>query len=321
MSKEIDVLLSLNPSTYVTSGTSGGKLETNFADISLEAGQRLMHERVNFFKLQIDGNKVINPELGPEDVSCFYSTENELTARETRAGMAIRQVLLEEPEHTLVIWFSPKNEEYKYKESRITVGYKVVNDKGVKEMQSYGIPTDHSPEELLHIAWMLNEFCNEKNKLDNPEELRACPLIIHLPEAENPWDFLHEMVPLEEVWESIRSGEAKKIREEVTKVAREVAPQVQMLLQAAHTPLQRIEAIRYGEKLMSERGFSIDYSKLTCLVSIATSEFSYTSFGPNNTLHKGEKKFVRNCGVCGKKINAEIESGYKCTCGGMYEGC
>ena len=32
-------------------------------------------------------------------------------------------------------------------------------------------------------------------------------------------------------------------------------------------------------------------------------------------------KFVKNCGNCGKPINAFISKGYKCSCGGVFEGC
>ncbi|MEK7470485.1 MAG: hypothetical protein AAB622_00555 [Patescibacteria group bacterium] len=34
-----------------------------------------------------------------------------------------------------------------------------------------------------------------------------------------------------------------------------------------------------------------------------------------------EGKMVRNCGKCGKTINRVIFKGYKCDCGGVYEGC
>lgn len=36
----------------------------------------------------------------------------------------------------------------------------------------------------------------------------------------------------------------------------------------------------------------------------------------------GERKYVKNCGACGVKIECVISSGYKCkSCGGTYEGC
>lgn len=34
-----------------------------------------------------------------------------------------------------------------------------------------------------------------------------------------------------------------------------------------------------------------------------------------------EGRLVRNCGKCGKTINRVIFKGYKCDCGGVYEGC
>jgi len=34
-----------------------------------------------------------------------------------------------------------------------------------------------------------------------------------------------------------------------------------------------------------------------------------------------DAKFVKNCGNCGKPINAYICKGYKCSCGGVYGGC
>ncbi len=45
------------------------------------------------------------------------------------------------------------------------------------------------------------------------------------------------------------------------------------------------------------------------------------SSGEVNGVNAEGGKFVRNCGNCGKRINAVIGSGYRCSCGGVYEGC
>ena len=53
-------------------------------------------------------------------------------------------------------------------------------------------------------------------------------------------------------------------------------------------------------------------------VSCPPMTFSEYALAKTNII---EVKFVKNCGNCGKPINAYICKGYKCSCGGVYEGC
>ncbi len=73
---------------------------------------------------------------------------------------------------------------------------------------------------------------------------------------------------------------------------------------------------------MKRSGFLGD-NPIGCPPGIATSGVVYTSntteaynYSSNETA-----KFVKNCGNCGKVINAFISKGYVCSCGGVYWGC
>ncbi len=53
-------------------------------------------------------------------------------------------------------------------------------------------------------------------------------------------------------------------------------------------------------------------------ISCPPATFSEYILGKQNII---DAKFVKNCGKCGKPINTYICKGYKCSCGGVYEGC
>ena len=326
-------VLSLNPHTYQNDALPN-RLAVNLADIALEAGNKPISERINPYILQVtqDG-KVINPDLGIEDVSIFYTDENELRERESAAGLRIRDCLLNKPVGTVAVWLSPPNPQYKYEEGRITVGHNCNNINNVKIMDSYGIPTtEFTPEDYLHIGWKLSELTDDVLKLESPEDLRGNPIIFYLQPDISPWTLLKSYIPLEEVWETIESGEVHAKRVNALEAAYRVAPQVFEQIQSAQDSYDLINAIKFGEREMANNGFSIDISKLACEFEVAmTTETSYiqtyTSLTANKTLqmvtvdagdglgplefkancgHKNKRPFgklLSHCESCGKQIN------------------
>ncbi len=322
--------LSLDPRSYIGQETSG-RLAVNLADIALEAGKGTLEKRINPFKLVVEDGKVINPELGSEDVWVYYNSETELEKKETKAAIEIRHCLLNKPDGTLAVWLSPPNPKYDYQEGRITVGYNCTLD-GIKTMKSYGIAVDSfTPEQFLSIGLRLAESTEDGyHFLNEPEDLRSTPIIFPLPENEYPWDYLEKFIPLPAVWERIKSGEAEQKRQEVSRDAEEIAPEVQRKIQNAESFYGQIEAIRWAERQMAERGHKIDDSKLTCSILVLSTTTPYqhihTAIGTSGEVKglmvsSGEAKYVKNCGKCGRTINKKISAGYRCICGGIYKGC
>jgi hypothetical protein len=315
--------LKFDPRPY-TSELDAEKLAVNLADIAIEARVGPVRERINPYTLVVtqDG-RVINPQLGEEDIVSLYRTETPLDIKETQAAVKIREALLYDPVGSVAVWFSPASPSYGYMEGRITVGYTRLEN-GVKDMQSYGIPVvDTTPVELLYQAWRLAEFSNRQYILNNPEDLRSEPIVFLLPDQENPWEFLSRYLPYPDVWEAIISNDAQVLKEKALDVARQVSPTVLNKILVSKTFNEKVSAIEYGIVGMGDLGMMIDMDKLVCPINAPSMTSSYysVSSGDGGTKVEGEHKFVRNCGQCGKPIHDFIPKGYRCSCGGVYEGC
>ena len=293
----------LDPNSY-TAPNDLGPLTVNLADITTEAALGPLGERVVPFTLIYveEKNIVINPELSEEkDVLAYYKTDTELEREETRAGCAMRDHLIDEPDGTLSVWLSPYDEQRP--EGRITVGY-VDTEDGVKKAKSYGIPTlDMPPRQMLYIAWRLGEFSDEVYRLDDPEDLRKVAIKLKVPEGE-PWEFLREYIPLPESWEAIISREADLKKEEKLKSAREIAPKVLPMLIAARNIHEQDQALAYARQQMAARGHHIDTGRLVCdKVLDVNYGFQYTLLAANGTFiveysEKGKKHKLAKCGKC-----------------------
>jgi hypothetical protein len=72
-------------------------------------------------------------------------------------------------------------------------------------------------------------------------------------------------------------------------------------------------------KEMQNTGF-LGKSSISCPF-VLQSFSNYTTSRASIFTFTTEGKYVKNCGKCGKKIETVIREGYKCDCGGVYEGC
>lgn len=302
--------ISLDPSSY-SNDTGSQKLAVNIADVATEAGFGPPEKRITPFTLKQVGNKVINEELGPDDVTTYYISETSRDAAESEAGYLIRDALLKRPERTVAVWFSPPYSTDEHSEGRLTVGYNVPHS-SVKEMESYGLPTaDFTPEQLMYMAWRLSEYTTALLFIDNPEKLRSTPIFIELTENQNPWEFLKDFIPLPEVWDAIKTGEVNKQRQKILASANEIAPNTLFRLQHATSYLEQVGIIREMENQMKQRGHEIDQSKLDCPTSVtatSTYQLSYTDLDKDGTVLKtrleissGKWEYhfgsCRNCGA------------------------
>jgi hypothetical protein len=105
-------------SRYATKPPSA--VAADLAAVSIEYSQA--PTRVYPFLLALHGSTVVNPELGPHDISTMYSSHTKLDRMEREAGLSMRDCLLHKPEGTLAIWISPPGGPLNYPESRIVVG-------------------------------------------------------------------------------------------------------------------------------------------------------------------------------------------------------
>lgn len=253
--------------------------------------------RVNPFYLKIIGDKVVNPDLGEGDVSNYYN----LDTKEGRAGLKIREVLLHESDGTISVWISPPGGEENYFEGRIVVGI----NRG-DNMESYGICTKFNPKECLEIARNLGL------EIEDPEKLREDVIIIK--DELNPWDYLRKKIPLDEVWDSIASGEVYIHKQEVIKYATIVTNILEPFLKYMVGKWEQIVVGAWLEKLMMSFGYKI----MGGVCGILNSEI----LGKVASLSGEIVKFVKNCGQCGIYIGKLIGKGYRCQkCGGEYAGC
>ena len=296
------------------------------AALSLETAiDKPPKERINPFSLVVWKSRVIDDASGEKkDVSEHYSSETALADAENKAGLKIRECLLFEPDGTLSVWISPPGGPLNYEEGRLVFGI-IRTIKGIKTLESYGICTLFSAEHCLDLARQIP--ADNQPQLEKPEDLRKEIFIIR--EHDNPLELLRTIFPLPEVWDSIESGEAKKLKEEARTDALECVLLYEAALRNANTDWERTLVGAQIEREMRERGRQINSGPCgsTNTDSLDSSSFvhAHTSIGPDGKVIGTSSEtgnFVKNYGNCGVKINAVIPKGYRCpNCGNTYKGC
>jgi len=301
----------------------------DLASFAIESSVDLpLEKRVNPFVLEVtkDG-RVINSALGPEDVSKYYSDSSELDRVEKEAGLKIRDCLLSEPDGTLAAWISPPGGPLEHEEGRIVVGLNKESN-NTKIAESYGICVNFSSQECLEISKSLSNYTDSKKTINNSEDLRGEVFIIMPPEGK-PWEFLREHIPADKIWDSIESGQASLIKQQAVWDAVEVAKTAMQFVSTAQSEQDHILAGALAESLMRSKGWNISSGPCGSLNSeLLTNSgaflHSHLQIGPEGDV-TGVKiemgNFVKRCGECRKEINKVIKAGYKCSCGGTYEGC
>lgn len=304
-------------------------LINDLASLAIESSVDLpLEKRVNPFVLEVTNDgRVINPALGSKDVIEYYSDTSELDRIEKGAGIKIRDCLLSEPDGTLSIWISPPGGPLEYEEGRVVVGFNR-EDSGTRFLESYGICVDFSSQDCLEISKRLSNYTRSSQTISNSEDLRGKVFIITPPESK-PWEFLREHVPMNNVWDSIESGQVLHIKQQAIEDAGEVARTTMGLISVAQSEQDYIQAGAYAETFMRSKGWNIASGACgslngDLLASTGTFLHSHFQIGSEGNVIRAKTemgKFVKKCGNCGKEINKVIRAGYKCSCGGIYEGC
>jgi len=303
----------------------GTSFTAGLASLAIEATRdHPFHERVNPFILEIRDSRVIDPSLGDRDVADFYPGKTPLDREERKAGLAIRDTLISAPDGTLTVWISPPGGPANYSEGRIVVGLIKIVD-GRKIIDSYGICHEFSPSECLGFFRRLGDWSNASDVINDPEELRS--RIVTIPPTEtNPWQLMRDIVPLDEVWDAVESGSAKRLKAEVEKDTAEIATWVMPRIKLATSERDLVKIGAMAETAMMNRGWNLSSSPCGLLNSdlLGSVSFFSTSLSSGGLVlgsSESHGKYVHNCGQCGIGIYKYIEKGYRCSCGGVYEGC
>ncbi len=151
---------------------------------------------------------------------------------------------------------------------------------------------------------VLNSAILFEAELDNPETLRDT-----LFESDDTEENILKLL----AWVQEVSGEAVNLTSHKTHKD-----------QAQYFAKQIINGVDHSQIIqeMLQTGFLGEFS-ISCKTVNNPASFSnyILSRAAINSIETSEGKYVEKCGNCGKEIKAVIRKGYKCSCGGVYEGC
>jgi len=283
-------------------------------------------DRVNYYRLKKilgkDGQfKIIEPDLGAKDISAFYVYETKIDERESSAGIRMRKAVIEGIPDTAMVWISPSGGESDYQEGRIVIQ---INDSSGADC--YGICLPESFTKFLEVSERLTDFLKIDPVLE-VEKLRETPFLVSVSEEEFFYLMKEVMPEFDELWDYISSGNAKSRKGKVYRDAQWVAKRVRPMIASARTRVDFIMAGATAEQLMVSRGHKIGASSCGVrnidLLSSSSPLSASLSIRPGTASETfGGKKFIKNCGNCGKKLNRQMKAGDKCPfCGGTYLGC
>ena len=321
--------LAFDTRAYVKPGSRKEAFASQLTAYVREASEgEKIADRVNYYRLVKvlgeDGQpaKVVDPNLSSEDISVFYVYKTEINKRESLAGNKMRTGVLENPSNTSMLWISPSGGESNYREGRMVIQ---ANDPDGADC--YGICLPESFTRFLEVSKQLTGFL-EIDAISGIEELRETPITLPIPEEELLF-LMKKVIPeLDEVWDYIASGKAKSKKDKVYHDAQWVAERVRPMIVAARTPMDFIRAGAAAERLMISKGHKIGVSScgernIDLLGSSSPLSVSSSIRKPGMMSEtSGGKKFIKNCGNCGRKLNRQMKAGDKCPfCGGTYLGC
>ena len=244
--------------------------------------------------------KLISPQTGiPVEKSVERSSA--LGNRELEAFLKI-QDWAANFEEGIAVWISPPHKD------RSQLSKIIISDiryQGLTKMLfNRAILLDINGQDCLELA---KNVRGDWVSLDSPEDLRSNPLFMDGWTGNQLVNFLETNIRDTNSWQVIREGEDLVEKEKAIAKAN-------YLYDGIFTG-----EIRYDDELVRRtiedeiRLGTFGSSPVSCPPT-AFEAFYVNSFKP-------DIKYVRNCGNCGRKIDKPISKGYRCVCGGVYEGC
>jgi hypothetical protein len=275
-------------------------------------------ERLFSGTLLIEKEKLVDPTYGP----LRLRNETSLDRLENMAVERIIKLAQETPD--FIVWISPPSKNYT--ESRFII-YFPKKEGDSLQMDYITICSPHSLESCLFTAKQLLTFSSQNLPLiEDEDELRSTPIGVWVsPPYQNWLELMQDALPFPEIWEAIRKGkhienvlEAQRVAQKLTE---EFYPEI--------ITSSGLEEIRTGAKLelkAQKYGFPLQLVG-SCGMSNLAFLREMERLTPFTFLHSlpsisESGKYVKNCGNCGKPIEAVIPKGFRCpSCGGIYQGC
>lgn len=297
-----------------------GSLVFDTASLAIEASDEAGIPRVNpHYFIKRGENYVGAPGKDKRDVADMF-VPGDLG---TKAAKEIRRRLIEDTSNFAYVWISAQDP---WPEARIEIGAKkLTKSKRFDYIKAYGISTTLSPEGCLKLGQFLVSISPKDYEFPtSTKELRSQVIKLSVPEGQDPFEFLSKIIDLPEknIFQSILDGSADKNKAGAIKAAVIATEPVRSNPQVIY--LNPFVYGAYVEDRMEYLGFEMNPTKFGCGASNKSALDSTTTTANEygfNTPTSTEGKFVKNCGSCGKPINAYISKGYTCSCGGVYEGC
>lgn len=325
-------------------GKPSHQIHQDVASFVLEAGDRSLAQRVNPVVLDNSafGGLIKENSLGAEDMATkriLRWAEKDTPATEIRTQSfplseteildGLRSSVNLSPD-TALIWISPPVEG-QYREARLVV-YQTIRVNNQKYLFFRAICSGHSAEECLDISQRLSPFIPPDENLilpTNIEQLTATPLPLSIPENQSLATFFSQFIDLPEVWQTIAEG--KDLQEKISALEKTEAivdSHYQSIGQASNfldswvvgTNLERAlrEKMNFALRSGPCGGLYSDLSSpsLSGIVGVEISAKNYLG------ISEGTRKFILNCGACGKELKMYMTKGDHCPhCHGVYEGC
>lgn len=322
--------LAFNTRLYVGRDHAEQRLAFDLAALALETA--LKNRITPFTFVQTGKDRIECPELANGDILETLRWKTRSDILESKVTLKIRDFILSQKETPFVIvWISPPDQELGYYEGRMVVGIgKEENE--LKIVENYGICIDFSSKTCLLLGEQLLQFSeNEKySGIDSTDQLRTTPIFIKPPKGIEPLDFIAKLIPIPDVWEKIKSGEARALKERAFKDAQAIAQRSMPKIIRATDQWDYIVAGAQAEQWMATAGWAMRTNS-GCgslnieLLSSAVSVFAHSHLHLNSqkelVLKKSEAGvFVRRCPFCDRVINKVIRPGYRCVCGRIYSG-
>jgi len=252
-----------------------------------------------FFIVRDDG-KLISPQTG-KPVEDSVEKNSILGKVEFEALVKIQDWVVNS-EEGVVVWISPPHKE-RSPLSKI-IKSDIRHQGSLKILFNRAILLDIDGQECLKLA---NDIQDNIGRLISPEDLRGSPLFVTGELGDRLFDTLELATKDTDSWQMIRDG--KDLMEK------------RIAIDKAKYIYERIVAVKIG--------YDSDLVKKTIEneIKIGTFGLSPVSCPPSAfeafyiNSFKVDEKFVKNCGNCGRKIGKPISKGYRCICGGVFEGC
>lgn len=184
-----------------------------------------------------------------------------------------------------IVWISPPAEGF-YTSSKVTVS-QIGEQDGVEVLFNWAKILDIDEERCQKLARDLAEFSTNRPFLSSINQIRSTPIILNT--RSNYWTYiLEELIPDLNL-EIIRSGEARKLKEEAL-----------------------LEARKIYEEIFIDTGW-VDIEKMVREIFKRGMIGEHSSSCPNlHMFTERSQYFCKKCPICNTEINCVVRPGERC---------